>query len=48
MVTFDVVAMNVLQVLVVTTVLYFVVVAVWVWKIEDLLEARNEQRRGEG
>ncbi|MFC6905680.1 hypothetical protein [Halalkalicoccus tibetensis] len=40
-------AMNVLEVLAVTTILYFVVVAVWVWKIEDILEARGDERRGE-
>lgn len=39
--------MTVLQVLVVTTTLYFVMVVIWVWKIEDLLEARGENRRGE-
>ena len=42
--------MNVLEVLMVTTVLYFVCVAVWVLKIEDLLEERTERRsrrRGE-
>lgn len=45
------VAMNVLQVLTVTTILYFAVVAVWVLKIEDFLEQRTEgrsrQQRGE-
>lgn len=39
--------MNVLEVLAVTTILYFVVVAVWVWKIEDVLEARGDESRGE-
>lgn len=42
--------MNVLEVLTVTTVLYFVCVAVWVLKIEDFLEERTERRsrhRGE-
>jgi hypothetical protein len=29
---------NVLQVLLVTTTLYFVAVGLWVWKIEDLIE----------
>jgi hypothetical protein len=40
--------MNVLQVLLLTTVLYFAMVAVWVWKIEDVLDARTERRSGEG
>lgn len=43
--------MNVLGVLTVTTALYFVMVAVWVLKIEDLLEERSEtqaaRQRGE-
>ncbi|AGB38677.1 hypothetical protein Natoc_2921 [Natronococcus occultus SP4] len=36
--------MNVMQVLLVTTVLYFLIVAVWVLKIEDLIEQRSEER----
>lgn len=39
--------MNVLEVLTVTTILYFVVVAVWVWKIEDILEARGSEHEGD-
>jgi hypothetical protein len=39
--------MNVLEVLLVTTALYFAMVGVWVWKIEDILDARTERRRGE-
>ena len=38
--------MNVLQVLFVTTVLYFLVVAIWVLKIEDVIERRSERSAG--
>ena len=40
--------MNVLQVLLVTTILYFVVVAVWVTKMEDIIEETSERRAGNG
>lgn len=40
--------MNVLQVLLVTTTLYFIAVAIWVLKIEDVLEESNERRAGDG
>ncbi|MDL5363513.1 hypothetical protein [Halalkalicoccus sp. NIPERK01] len=36
--------MNVLEVLTVTTALYFACVAVWVLKLEDLLEERTDRR----
>jgi len=37
-------AMNVLQVLLITTTLYFIAVGVWVWKIEDILDQQSEQQ----
>lgn len=40
--------MNVLQVLLVTTILYFLAVALWVWKMEDLIEASSERRADNG
>lgn len=40
--------MNVLQVLLVTTTLYFIGVAVWVMKMEDIIEAASERRAGNG
>lgn len=40
--------MNVLQVLLITTTLYFITVGLWVWKIEDILDQESEQRLGEG
>ncbi|WP_254538532.1 hypothetical protein [Halomarina litorea] len=36
--------MNVLEVLTVTTVLYFVAVAFWILKMEDYLQTREENR----
>lgn len=40
--------MNVLQVLLVTTILYFVAVAVWVTKMEDIIEESSERLAGRG
>lgn len=40
--------MNVLQVLLTTTILYFIAVTVWVWKMEDIIEASSERRAGNG
>lgn len=40
--------MNVLQVLLITTTLYFITVGLWVWKIEDILDQGSEQQLGEG
>lgn len=37
--------MNVMQVLAITTVLYFVFVAFWITKMEDFLEAREVEQR---
>jgi hypothetical protein len=42
-----VIPVNVIQVLLVTTVLYFLIVAVWVLKIEDLIEQRSRGDDGE-
>lgn len=36
--------MNVMQVLLVTTIVYFLIVAMWVLKIEDLIEERSERQ----
>lgn len=41
-------AMNVLQVLLITTTLYFIIVGLWVWKIEDILDQGSEQELGGG
>ncbi|MGQ3413658.1 MULTISPECIES: hypothetical protein [Natrinema] len=40
--------MNVLQVLLVTSILYFIAVAIWVMKIEDLIEESSERRADRG
>lgn len=40
--------MNVLQVLLVTTIVYFIAVTIWVMKIEDILEESSERRVSEG
>ncbi len=40
--------MNVLQVLLITTILYFIGIAVWVMKMEDIIEAASERRAGSG
>lgn len=36
--------MNVLQVLAITTTAYFMLVAVWILKMEDFLEQREERQ----
>ena len=41
-------AVNVLQVLTVTTVAFLAFVAVWITKLEDYVEARNSKRHGTG
>lgn len=41
-------AMNVLEVLTVTTILYFAAVALWIVKLEDLLTNRNRTAERSG
>lgn len=42
------ITMNVLQVLLITTTLYFIAVGLWIWKIEDILDQRSERQLGGG